>query len=559
MQQPDTASAVHGTQQRGQRSRSSSLVEVISSSPYAGSPLEAFGDIPPSQDPCIVEHTSAFIDTLARARIIAVMSMNIFVYDKPLNAHRDRWVCPFSNCKQSFLDPKTMMSHAAYCTHISASGAYCNCCGCYYDFPGQNPAFLTRAGDSAPPVAKDSAITKGRRKIHKLLSRHSGSASSSREQLPSKASSSFSADSGMDSLLASRKGSIVSNFSTTGCSSGHQPSEGPAELGADYQIVEIGNSSILPSRCDFSPSTDSHMTQPLAQLRVSTMSTTNFIEPMVPDYGDFCMSPTEYSPGDNHCMATQQSSNGSVSYTTSEDSLHTAQQPRDVDQSFSWNVDVGHMVAEGITFGQVPVTSQESQGLMVNVPNFSRPRLSLQVRQDGEISSSHSHHPFQREDMIPGAMTDFQHHYGDFFGHSHLAPAEQGLFGIGIADGNVQPFQITEGHLGTTSISAGTRPRFSNFNQGDDEELSCPACDYRPRGAKAYRRANLNKHWKNKHEKTTPWICRKCGIPCKRKDNLQVHVQKVCGKTKPPRPPRFDRRKHVVRSVQAGTALRVIP
>jgi hypothetical protein len=53
MQQPNTAGTIHGTQQYGQTSRSSSFAEVSSSSISAGAPPEAFGNISPRQDPCM--------------------------------------------------------------------------------------------------------------------------------------------------------------------------------------------------------------------------------------------------------------------------------------------------------------------------------------------------------------------------------------------------------------------------------------------------------------------------------------------------------------------------
>ncbi|RGP67338.1 zinc c2h2-type dna-binding [Fusarium sporotrichioides] len=425
MQQPNTAGTIHGTQQYGQTSRSSSFAEVSSSSISAGAPLDAFGNIPPRQDPCIVGHTSDFIDTLARARIIAVMAMNIFVYDRPLNAHRDRWICPFSNCKQSFLDPKAMMSHAAYCTHVSASGAYCNCCGCYYDFPGQSPACLTRAGDSAPPIAKDSAMTKGKRKIHEFLNRCSGSASFS------KATSSVDAEFGMDSLLASRKGSVVPDFSTTGSPSGHPPSEGAAELCADYQVVEIGSSRTLPGRSDFPSNTDSpHIPQRLTQLTVSTMSTADYVDPMISDHGDLCMSPTEYPPTDNYYSSTQGLNNGNVSYATGDRSVNPTQLSQDAGQFTCWDLDIRQAGGEGFNFGKFSMPSQESHGLMIHVPNFSRPRFPELSRQSGEPSLSGSHCLNQREDITPVVMSHSQRHDEEIVGLSHFTSSDQNLFGL---------------------------------------------------------------------------------------------------------------------------------
>ncbi|QPC69483.1 hypothetical protein HYE68_000235 [Fusarium pseudograminearum] len=552
------AGPIHGTQHADQSSRSSSFAEVSSSSSYTGSPLEAFGDIPPRQTPCMVGHTSTCVDSLARSRIIAVMALNIFVYETPLNAHRDTWVCPFSNCKQSFPDPKAMMSHAAKCTHVSASGAYCNCCGCYYDFPGHRPAFLTKGGDAAPTIAKDSAMTKGKRKIQDFLSRRSGSASSSQEQLTtlnaSNACPFFALEWQMDPLPASRKASTFSEISTMGLSPGHQARHGPAELCADPPIAEIGNSSILPGHSGFPSDTNSRMPQRPIQSTVSTISTTGYVEVTVPDFGDVCMSPTEYSSGDNYDNLSQQTYDGSLSYGSGDSSFHSIEQSQHPVQDSTLNVDVPLIEAEAFDFDQFVVPSEESQGLMVDVPNFSRPRLPLSSGQSGQASPSGNHHLHQRVDVIPTAMAHGQHHHGEFFGLPDLPAEEQYCFDVGITSDNAQSLQTQKAAWVTNVAPARLSPRLPVLNPENDGEIICPACDYRPRGAKAYRKANFNKHWKNKHEETLPWIC-ECGRACKRRDNLLVHQRNVCGKPNVRRPLGYQRRKHARRSGLMGRPL----
>ncbi|KAK6710044.1 hypothetical protein SNK05_004519 [Fusarium graminearum] len=558
IQIPKMTDPIHGTQHVDHSSRSSSFAEVSSSSSYTGFPLEAFGDIPPRQTPCMVACTSTCIDSLARSRIIAVMALNIFVYETTLNAHRDTWVCPFSNCKQSFPDPKAMLSHAAKCTHVSANGAYCNCCGCYYDFPGQRPACLTRDGDTAPSIAKDSAMTKGKRKIQDFLSRRSGSASSSQEQLPNlnacNAYPFFGLEWQMDPMPASRKASAFSEISTTGLSLGHKSGHGPAELCADPPIVEIGNSSILPGHSSFPSDTDSHMRQRLTKSTVSTLSMTGYMGATVPDFGDICMSPTEYSTGDNDDILSQQTYHGRLSYGSGDNSFHSIEQSQDSVQDSPLNMDVPLIEAKSFDFGQFAVPSEESQGLMVNVPNFSRPRLPLSSGQSGQASPSGSHNAHQRVDAIPTAMAHDQHHHGEFFGLPDLPAEDQYYFDVGIAHDNAQSLQIQEAVLVTNAAPVRLSPRLPVFNPEDDGDISCPACDYRPKGAKAYRKANFNKHWKNKHEETLPWIC-ECGRTCKRRDNLLVHQRNVCGKPKVRRRPRYRRRKSVGRSGQMGRPL----
>jgi hypothetical protein len=500
-----------------------------------------------------VERISASIGSLARARIIAVMALDIFVYKTPLNAHRDRWICPFSNCKLVFPNPEEMLSHAATCTHVSPNGAYCNCCGLYYDFPGQSPACPVRDSGSAPVVVKDSAMMKGKRKVVDLFSRRSGSTSSSQEQLSAPSSSKaclpLATESGLDSLLASRKGSVASDMSTTDLPPGHQHFQGATELPAGCHVVEIDTSRTSSNSSGFLSSKNCNVPQS-TQSTISTVSTTGYFDPAHADYGDFCMSPSTYSSVDAYTNNPQESRIGSVSHATGEHLFHTSQQSQDVGQDSFGNVSIGPVAAEGFDFGQLSMPSQDAQGLMVYVPNFSRPRLPPSSDQSYGAPSYGSHHVNAQEVVLP--MAHSQYHYGEGFDTADFPQTEENCSDVGIANGNIQPFQFKEKDVMTDSRPARSSPGFPSFNQSDDGEISCPACDYRPKGAKAFRKANFNKHWRNKHEKTLPWICLQCGKLCKRRDNLLVHQRNVCGKPKVRRPQRLHRRSRVGGSGHLG-------
>lgn len=564
-QTPKTGGSIQRTQQHVQSSRSSSFAEANSSSSCPGSPLEAFGDIPPLQKPCILRHTSTSVDSLARARIIAVLALNIFVYDTPLNAHRDRWICPFSNCKQSFLDPKTMMSHAANCTHVSANGAYCNCCCCYYDFHGQSPACLARAGDSAPPIAKDSAMTKGRRIVHEFLSRRSGSASSSREQPPSIECSTFTMGSVTDSPLASRKGSTVSDFSTTGLPEVHQPREEAAALYngptskmcndpiskicddqifeiCDDQIFEIcddrgfemGNSNFLPSPSELPSSMDSHVPQRLTRSSVPKMSTTDYVElEVLENGGDLCMLPTEYSATDIDFSTTQQPCSNSALCDAGGFVFNFNQEPQDAGQDLILNVDIGQVEAEEFTFDQFVMPSQESQEPMSHVPNFSRPRHSLSYGQSGETSPAVTNSLNRPEDIVPMAPIDSQHSHGGPIAMLGLPPAEHSHFYVGIAHSNPQQSEVLDAQWMTISWQATPSPGSLDLHQGDATAMRCPEPEfnYQPRGEQANWKANLKKHRKT-HGQRILLICQRCGSEHTRSDNLLAHQRDVCGKGK---------------------------
>ncbi|RFN53934.1 zinc finger, c2h2-type/integrase, DNA-binding protein [Fusarium flagelliforme] len=424
-----------------------------------GSPLEAFGDVPSrqtqTQTPCRLEALSACIDNPARARIIAVMALDIFAHGAPLNAHFDRWICPFSNCKTSFSDPKDMVLHAAQCAHVSPDGAYCNCCCEYYNFPGNSPAYRLSAGESLSPAVKTSAMAKGKKKIAGLISRCSGSASSSRSQLSAvgQRSSGFTSsgsDSMSESPSASRKGSIVSSLGDAELPTSVRPGEALAELGTDYHFVELDSSHVLPARSPHRSDANARTQQRSTQSSISTlttMSTACYMDSMSTDYGEFSISPTDYSAPDLQQHGGTQTHGVGVPDAASEVAQHEMQMSLAPPQSPFWHL--GHRQASATwNLDGSGQSSQTAQGLEVVVPNFSH-RLQSSPAGNGGDGHFRSHESSRQTDVIAsieaqpqfgsGDSFDFSHHQSSF-GHApfDVGMAIDSMEAVGIAETSVE-------------------------------------------------------------------------------------------------------------------------
>ncbi|KAF9771668.1 hypothetical protein IL306_010676 [Fusarium sp. DS 682] len=197
-----------------------------------------------AQIPCQIDALSCRIDSFARARVLAVMAMNILVFDTPLDGRRDRWMCPFQTCKEGFSDPKKMMLHALYCDHVSAHGAYCNCCSNYYNFPERGQAYPTNGFDGPSSSSKDSTMSKLKRKTAGLIARcRSPSASNMSPASPtSSAASTFSNYNGMSGVDSRRRESNASSFYLPDAPAQPISPVSPVEMYGD-PLVELDDSS----------------------------------------------------------------------------------------------------------------------------------------------------------------------------------------------------------------------------------------------------------------------------------------------------------------------------
>ncbi|CAG7564251.1 unnamed protein product [Fusarium equiseti] len=425
-------------------------VSDTSSSSNIRSPLEAFGNVPSRQAPCRIEALSACIDSPARAKIIAVMALDIFAHSTPLNGHFDRWICPFSNCKRGFSEAKDMILHASQCTHVSPDGAYCNCCCEYYNFPGNSPAYRLSAGESLSPAVKTSTMAKSKKKIAHLISRCSGSASSCRSQLSAVGQrSSGYASSGLDSTSespsASRKGSVVSSVGDTELPTSVHLGEAPSELGTDYHVVELDSgafSSRSAHRSDANVRTQQRSTQSSIST-LSTMSTAGYTDSMSTDYGEFCISPTEYSPPDLQQNVDTQTHGVGVPDAAGEVVQHEMQMSLAPPQSPFWHL--GHRQASATwnldVSGQ---SSQTAQGLEVVVPNFSH-RLQSSPAGNGGDSHFRFHESSRQTDVIASIEAQPQFGSGDSFDFSHHQSSfSHAPFGVGIAMDRMEAVGISE-------------------------------------------------------------------------------------------------------------------
>jgi len=467
------------------------------------------------------------------------MALDIFVHGTPLTGHFDRWICPFSNCKRGFSDPKDMIIHAAQCTHVSPDGAYCNCCCEYYNFPGNSPAYRLSAGESLSPAVKTSTMAKSKKKIAGFISRCSGSASSSRSQLSavgqrSSGSTSSGSDSMVESSSASRKGSMVSSVSDAELAASVRPGEVLAELGTDYHFVELDSSGVLPSRSAHRSDANVRTQQRSAQLSISTlstMSTTGYMDSMSTDYGEFCISPTDYSAPDLQQNGGTQTHEVGVPDVASEVAQHEMQMSLAPPQSPFWHL--GQRQASAIwNLDGSGQSSQTAPGLEVAVPNFSH-RLQSSPAGNGGDSHFRFHESSHQSDVVASIEPqrqfgsadsfDFPHHESSF-GHApfDVGIAIDSMETVGIAETSVE---IIPPPLRRSTGSSGSYDRFRNSDEMRCEESGCK---YQPEGAEAYRRANLKKHIKHMHRARPTFTCERCGAFFTRRDNLRVHQRDVC-------------------------------
>ncbi|CEI60380.1 hypothetical protein FVEN_g6526 [Fusarium venenatum] len=413
--------------------------------------LEPYGDIPLRQAQCNIGTISALVDSLARARIIAVIALKI-LYDEPLNAHRERWICPFSKCKELFANPKDMLFHAATCTHVSANDAYCNCCGSYYNFSGQGPASLTSGNENAPEILRDPAAAKGKQNIVGLSSICSGEA---------------------------------------------------ADVGSDRRIVESNTSTIAYPNCSVpTPIMGFHIQQHHTQSTVPIMPSEDHAEPINSDHDDIWMSLMSHVPSAVYQDNTQQEYNGTASHTHRESPSHPLQHYEVAYQASLWDVDTRQTEAEWNTLGQLAMHQQAPKAPIVNVPNLSFPLHRFQFESGGEACSSRIHHLHPQSDVIPNVAPLLRYNSEEYVNLLHFSPTYSNQPDVEMTCDDIPELGAMGGYLATASSSATASPGFPSFGDIDNTEVRCPECNYQPKGADATKGTRLKRHIKEIHKKT---------------------------------------------------------
>jgi hypothetical protein len=487
------------------------------------------------------------------------MALDIFAHSTPLNGHFDRWICPFSNCKRGFSEAKDMILHAAQCTHVSPDGAYCNCCREYYNFPSNSPAYRLSAGESLSPAVKTSTMAKSKKKIADLISRCSGSASSSRSQLSTVGQrSSGYTSSGLDSMSespsASRKGSVVSSVGDAELPTSVHLGEAPSELGTDYHVVELDSgafSSRSAHRSDANVRTQQRSTQSSIST-LSTMSTAGYMDPMDTDYGEFCISPTDYSAPDLQRNGSAQTHEVGVPDAAGEVTQHQMQMALAPAQSPFWHLGQRQASATWNLDGSGQ-SSQTAPGLEVAVPNFSH-RLQSSPAGNGGYTHFRFHESSHQTDVIASIEAQSQFDSRDSFGLSHHQSFfDHGPFDVGIAIDSMEPIGIAETSVETIPPplrrSMGSSESCDRIRNGDDIRCTESGCQYQPEGAEAYRMANLKKHINHMHRARPTFTCDRCRAFFTRRDNLRVHQRDVCENGRALRKSRYSRRRPALRTL----------
>ncbi|KAM0496329.1 hypothetical protein ACHAP8_007590 [Fusarium lateritium] len=415
-------------------------------------PLKPHGDIPRQRAQCNIGTISALVDSLARARIIAVIALKM-LHDDPLNAHRESWICPFSRCKELFANHKDMLFHAARCTHVSANDAYCNCCGSHYNFSGQGPASLTRDNKNAPEILSDPDAAKGTQNIVGFSPICSGEA---------------------------------------------------ADVGSDHGIVESNTSIIAYPNCSV-PTTimGSHIQQHLTQSTLPTMPLEDRSGPINSDRGDIWMSLMSPILSGDYQDNTPQAYNGSASYIHRESPGHPLHHSEVAYQvSSPLDVDTRQTEAEWNTLGQLAMHQQAPKAPIANVPNLSFPLRSSQFESGGEACSSGIHHLHPQSDVLPNVAPFPRHNSGEYASWLHFSPTYTNQPDVEMTCNHILEFGAMGGCLATASPSATASPGFTSFGDVDKTEFRCPVCNHQPQGANATKGARLKRHIKHIHNRT---------------------------------------------------------
>lgn len=448
---------------------------------------EATSNHYPIQTACRIETLSSSIDSFARARVLAAMALNIFVFDAPLNSQRDRWICPFLNCKEDFLDAKKMMQHALDCEHVSAHDAYCSCCRKHYILPNCGQACTTSGVDSTSSNAKGSAMTKLKRKTADLIAR-CRSPSSSRGHMSPVSPTSTAGSTFNFHILPSGMASPRRQSTSSSSQRRDAPVHLPAEMHSNHLIEMHGDHLV---ELDVSPE-PKELAVPTECMNFGTSQSSQFVEPNGWTMGDPISDYTgsgQFSQSEEHVnLMTPHDPNATIPYecNLSFEPLSTAIAPA------SWEVS---------PIATVPYESSNIDG-------------NVGITQG--VASSVWHNFAIRSRNSPG---------DHFFNSQHSTST---LYKLGSTHNSDRPPLINETYgisANSPTYSTATSPGSSS---SEFQDLKCPYCNHRPRGAMRYREANLKKHVAHVHGDRKPYYCVKgCEKVYTRVDNLKHH-QKSC-------------------------------
>ena len=507
-----------------------------------------------------VRIVSPLINSHAKARIVAIMALELLVLDGQLHDSRRNWACPFRDCKDNFTDAKTLIWHVPNCQHFTTSKVYCNNCNGRDCFSIQGDHCDDIRDDSASQTDKrPSKKSKTMRKISNIITRSlPGSRPSSRASGESSRSPlSIHQDSFSTASATSSLNFRVSAYSPT--------------TSREWQIVGSGSSAILPREM-------SDTSRPCELSSVVPAQELPATEDLFPTFVQHATGFTE-SPVEDLSMDTQIPDLGSLS----NDGLYGA------------TASSSGQVLSGNAFWFQPQASipgrEQGQSTQIAQPTVSSLQTDITVSApivDGEVptvpanSASNSSLPDHDVAMAEASVhvqerqlyrdhpsvesssplhIEARHGSGDSWLSNTTSSAtspdtlisqhsetEPGLRGDEAAWSHSP---ATASSLDQMSI---TTPPIARLQPMEVADFSCPDpnCNYRPRGKRSSWRRYLKKHIATHCREKI--LCRDCGKRFSRSDNLKTHQKDSCPKARllevPSRRPMRESAK------EAGTLLR---
>ncbi|KAF4971315.1 hypothetical protein FSARC_1834 [Fusarium sarcochroum] len=497
---------------------------------------------PAMKNTCSFDEITSLINSCAKAKVIAVLAMTVFVYDAKLDK-RDRWACPLPNCKDGFTDKKDLMRHVLNCSHPYGDQFYCSCCCEYRNIFDQSPNHHVGCRDGGVSSNdKGSTTSKAMRKLSQIFTRsRSASRSSSRASwqlvgsTPSPSSAachqnvrsmvngtpSYSGDSRKQSVAYPSELPVIST----------PPSESQAEKNVDHSVpCELYDPSSenrvseLPSSDHSVDSTTGYPPQPIGPV----LSTINTAFPMFTGAERFTESPEEdiaidsqipdpsFHQGDDMEILPEYSH---IQYP-SIGAGQFAPQPSQDQHHPSWN-------SSGESVSLFPFDGQQHQNCAQDVL-YTLPGTSV----DSHVGvSSFCADPYLQQGAPSSSEQSISSQSRHGSGDSYLSVASRnapmsGQFQV-LGPHHSRGSSRMYGVLSESSSNYVAAP--SNSPPSEMEDYHCPYCSYRPGGDVSHRKAYLKKHITNKHV-LGPVPCPDCGKEISRMDNLKTHQKNSCKK-----------------------------
>ncbi|KAF5019804.1 hypothetical protein F66182_8173 [Fusarium sp. NRRL 66182] len=480
------------------------------------------------QENCCIRDISSSIDSDAKAKVVAIMAMHLFVYDAQLDTGRDRWACPFTTCKESFLDKIALMRHVPICHHFSGEAFYCNCCCSYYDLSDRGPTRHFGYGAGASSSDKDSGNSTTSKAMRRLSNFFTRSRSASRSSLRGSCCTMSPIPSPVST--PDHRPRPVANTAPV-------PPKTPHRQTGIY-LPELPNHELMSTPAT-SPRQEKslHPSAPHELLDTSTVAELPCSQMNVEESNSYASSSNTAPPLsiDTLCPIFT----GAVEFTESpeEDIPHDSKIPTSAfyqqDNSNPFH-EHSHVQYSALSNPQIP-TRPIREHELVSCWNSSTdsdfsfqfgPQQPQDIVQDVVPSAADT-----AIDSQTGVATLFA---GPFFQHAASSSnqpsiSSQSRHGSGdscLSDMS-QPFQaarppqtvrppgLNQMYCALSELQQShPSPPFES-SPVEMEDYHCPYCSYRPGGDVSHRKDYLKKHIFNMHE-AEPIPCPDCGIPVKR-------------------------------------------